>query len=119
MGSGLVMEKGLAPAPFNPVAQKMARDIENIAGGKAMVMAHKSIPGLPTTAHLPKGACIGKYPEKAVIDKNHQVFHYQNMFICGRTAVSAKPGAHPGLPVTALAECAMRRLPEAAEVLKT
>jgi cholesterol oxidase len=106
------METGKAPTAFNPVAQKMARETEKITGGKAMVMAHESILGIPTTAHILGGACIGKSPVEGVIDKNHQVFHYHNIFICDGSAVSANPGVNPSLTITAMAERAMSRIPE-------
>jgi choline dehydrogenase-like flavoprotein len=107
----LVMEKDVTPTTFNPVAQKMARETGKITGGKAMVMAHESIPGIPTSAHILGGACIGKSPVEGVIDKNHQVFHYHNIFICDGSAVSANPGVNPSLTITAMAERAMSRIP--------
>jgi cholesterol oxidase len=112
-------EKGVAPTAFIAMAQKLARETEKITGGKAMVMAHESILGIPTTAHILGGACIGKSPEEGVIDKNHQVFHYQNVFICDGSAVSANPGVNPSLTITAMAERAMSRIPDRADVLKT
>ena len=59
--------------------------------------------GMPTTAHILGGACMGSN-EDGVIDANHRVFNYQNMWICDGSAISANPGVNPSLTITALTE---------------
>ena len=55
---------------------------------------------------------MGATPEEGVIDKDHRVFGYENMYVCDGSAVSANPGVNPSLTITALAERAMSKIPQ-------
>ena len=101
------MEKGPAPTAFNPRAQEVAKKIETIINGKAMVMSTESLFGIPTTAHILGGACMGRNSMEGVIDSRQRVFHYHNMFVCDGSAISANPGVNPSLSITAMTERAM------------
>ena len=106
-------EDGPPPTAFNPVAQEVAHKMEKIVDGKAMVLANETLLGMPTTAHILGGACMGATAEEGVIDKNHRVFNYQGMYICDGSVISANPGVNPSLTITALAERAMELIPPA------
>jgi cholesterol oxidase len=110
------METGPAPTAFNPLAQSIARKTEKIINGKAMVIATESLLGIPTTAHILGGACMGEDDKCGVIDPNNHVFNYQNMMICDGSMISANPGVNPSLTITAITERAMSRMPTKTEV---
>lgn len=106
------IDKGSAPTSFNPVAQKLAHETEDIIGGKSMVMFSETLLGIPTTAHILGGACMGKNEKEGVIDAKNRVFNYENMWICDGSVISANIGVNPSLTITALTERAMSFIPE-------
>ena len=105
------VEAGEAPTAFNPKAREMAKKMEKIVNGKAMVMSTETLLGIPTTAHILGGACMGKDDTSGVIDSKNRVFNYENMLICDGSALSANPGVNPSLSITAIAERAMSFIP--------
>lgn len=104
------LEEGNAPTAFNPVAQDIAKKTEQIINGKAMVMAHETLFGIPSTAHILGGACMGESAATGVIDKNNKVFNYHNMMICDGSMISANIGVNPSLTITAITEKAMSQI---------
>lgn len=104
-------EKGPLPTAFNPKAQEIAHRIETIINGKATVMNTETLLGIPTTAHILGGACMGKDASSGVIDKDNKVFNYKNMMICDGSMISANPGVNPSLSITAISELAMSKIP--------
>ncbi len=53
-----------------------------------------------------------KNPDEGVIDQNHKVFGYENLYVCDGSAISANPGVNPSLTITAMTERAMGFIPE-------
>jgi cholesterol oxidase len=106
------IEAGEAPTAFNPIAQSIAKKVEKIIDGKAMVMSSETLFGIPTTAHILGGACMGKDENEGVIDSNNHVFNYQNMLVCDGSMISANIGVNPSLSITAITERAMSLIPE-------
>ena len=72
-----------------------------------------SIFDIPTTAHILGGACIGTDKERGVIDENFEVFNYPGKKVVDGSTIRSNLGVNPSLTVTALAEYAMSRFPEA------
>ncbi|MFT3845058.1 MAG: GMC oxidoreductase [Lacibacter sp.] len=107
-----LLEKGTAPTAFNSIAQDIARKTEKIADGKATVMLHETLFGIPSTAHILGGACMGKDETEGVIDASNRVFNYSNMLICDGSVISANIGVNPSLTITAIAERAMSKVQE-------
>jgi cholesterol oxidase len=105
------LDTGPAPTAFNPKAQELAHHVEDIIDGKAMVMSSETLFGIPTTAHILGGACMGKNDSEGVIDKDNHVFNYKNMLVCDGAMISANPGVNPSLSITAIAERAMSKIP--------
>lgn len=105
------LDTGPAPTAFNPKAQDIAHEMEKIVNGKAMVMSTETLFGIPTTAHILGGACMGKDADSGVIDKNNFVFNYKNMMVCDGSMISANPGVNPSLSITAITERAMSKIP--------
>jgi cholesterol oxidase len=74
-------------------------------------MVTETVQGVPSTAHILGGACIGKNADEGVIDDHHQVFGYPGLYVVDGSSVSANPGVNPSLTITALAERAMSLIP--------
>jgi cholesterol oxidase len=110
------LEGGQAPTAFNPVAQSLARRVEKIVDGKAMVMGSETLLGIPSTAHILGGACMGDSPQSGVIDSSNRVYNYQNMMICDGSMISANIGVNPSLTITAITERAMSLIPDKSDV---
>ena len=111
------MEDGKSPTPFIPEAQTLAEKYAEIMNGKAMMPNYEALFGIPSTAHILGGICMGKDKNEGVIDKNNQVFGYKNMYVCDGSMISANPGVNPSLTITALTERAMSLIPHASECL--
>ena len=106
------LEKGKAPTPFIPEANKYADLYAAKLKGKPMMPNNEVLFGMSTTAHILGGAVMGKDKNEGVIDKNNRVFGYENLYVCDGSMVSANPGVNPSLTITALTERAMRHIPE-------
>lgn len=104
-------EQGPLPTAFNPKAREIARRTEAIINGKAMVMNTETLFGIPTTAHILGGACMGTDAQNGVIDKDNRVFNYKNMLVCDGSMISANPGVNPSLSITAITEYSMSKIP--------
>lgn len=112
-GTGTALESGPAPTAFNPQAQDIAHRVERIVNGKAMVLMQETLLGIPTTAHILGGACMGSDASSGVIDRDNRVFGYADLWVCDGSAISANPGVNPSLTITAIAERAMAQVPAA------
>jgi cholesterol oxidase len=100
-----------APQANMPEAIELARRFAEKVGGVAATMATETMLGVPSTAHILGGACMGNGPDQGVIDHTHQVFGYDGLYVVDGSAVSANPGVNPSLTITALAERAMSFVP--------
>ena len=105
------MIRGKRPTPFVPEAKELADRYAEIVNGKPIVLATETLLGIPTTAHILGGAVIGKDSSEGVINKDNQVFGYQNMYVCDGSAISANPGINPSLTISAISERAMSKIP--------
>lgn len=106
-----VLSTGPAPSAFMPLAKELADATSEEVDGTPFVMLTEAILGTPLTAHILGGCVIGKDAGSGVIDKNHQVFAYPNMYVCDGSAISANPGVNPALTITAMTERAMSLIP--------
>lgn len=104
-------DPGQAPQANMPEALDLARRFAEKVGGVAATMATETMLGVPSTAHILGGACMGEGPDEGVIDARHQVFGYDGLYVVDGSAVSANPGVNPSLTITALAERAMSFVP--------
>ncbi len=101
------------PGTFFPEASALAQRLAERVRGVVVGMATEVLLGVPSTAHILGGACMGRNAEEGVIDRHHEVFGYPGLFVVDGSAVSANPGVNPSLTITALAERAMETLPAA------
>lgn len=115
-GYTLVSEVDQArPAPtFLAVGHKVAKWLAEETGGVAGSTLTEAFRNAPWTAHILGGAVIGANADSGVVDAELKVFGYRNMIVCDAAALPANPGVNPALTITALAEYAMDRLPNAA-----
>ncbi|MFO0744635.1 MAG: GMC family oxidoreductase [Myxococcota bacterium] len=102
-----------APKAFMPEATELAERFAEKVGGVTATLLTETLLGVPSTAHILGGACMGRHSDEGVIDKDHKVFGYDGLYVIDGSAVSANPGVNPSLTITALAERAMSRIPEA------
>jgi cholesterol oxidase len=101
------------PAAFIPEATALAERFAQKLDGVAMNMVTETVQGIPSTAHILGGACIGRSAEEGVIDERHEVFGYPGLFVVDGASVSANPGVNPSLTITAMAERALSMVPAA------
>jgi cholesterol oxidase len=101
---------GKAPSAFMPLSKELAEMTSEEIKGKPFVMLTEALTGTPTTAHILGGCVIGRDRDEGVIDKDHKVFGYENLYVCDGSAVSANPGVNPALTITAMTERAMSKI---------
>jgi cholesterol oxidase len=100
-----------APTAFMEEATDLAERFAREVGGVTMTLLTETLLGVPSTAHILGGACMATDAAEGVIDRDHQVFGYPNLYVVDGAAVSANPGVNPSLTITALAERAMAKIP--------
>jgi cholesterol oxidase len=112
-GVGLTTELGEGPAPTAsiPEATDLARRVAEKLQGLAVSLVTETALGIPTTAHILGGCCMGASADEGVIDRDHRVFGYEGLYVVDGSAVSANPGVNPSLTITAMAERAMSKVP--------
>lgn len=89
---------------YLPVAQEASELLAKDLNGLAQNVISEVILGTPATAHILGGCCMGDSDQQAVIDKNHQVFHYPGLYVCDGSVIPANLGVNPSLTITAMAE---------------
>jgi cholesterol oxidase len=63
------------------------------------------------TAHIIGGCVMGTTAADGVINAQHRVFGYRNLYVIDGSAVGANLGVNPSLTITALAESAISFIP--------
>ena len=106
------MEQGPAPTAFIPEAQVLAHRFAEHVNGKPVTLITETLAGIPTTAHILGGCVMGADRHRGVIDKDHRLFGYDNLYVCDGSTISANPGVNPSLTITALCERAMSKIPQ-------
>jgi cholesterol oxidase len=107
---------GNDPEPtYVPMANEAARFAAEAIGGSPGSTINEVLLGIPVTAHILGGACIGNSAETGVIDPYHRVFGHPGLHVVDGSAISANLGANPSLTITAQAERAMAYWPNKGE----
>ena len=96
-----------------PTANAFAEKAAAQFGGIPVTSTTEILFDLPMTAHCIGGCAMGADPEHGVIDAQHRVYGYDNLFVVDGAAVGANLGVNPSLTITALAERAMTFIPPA------
>ncbi|MDH4281183.1 MAG: GMC family oxidoreductase [Myxococcales bacterium] len=111
---GLVTEvddPSQAPSAFMEEATDLAERFADKVGGVPTTLMTETLLGVPSTAHILGGACMGDSAETGVINAKHEVFNYPGLYVIDGSAISANPGVNPSLTITSLAERAMSLIP--------
>jgi cholesterol oxidase len=103
---------GVPAKAWVPEATELARRVEKHLGGSTQSLLTETLLGIPTTAHILGGCCMGSTAAGGVIDPQNRVFGYDGLWVVDGSAISANPGVNPSLTITALAERAMTFVPE-------
>ncbi len=111
-----LVSRGEKVPTYIPKANEFAKQFAKLTGGFAMSMLPEILFNVPGTAHCIGGCVIADSPSHGVVDSQHRVFNYKNMYVCDGSVVSANLGVNPSLTITALAERAMSYIPAAAEM---
>jgi cholesterol oxidase len=110
-----LVSRGTKIPTFIPAANAFAERFASMCGGTAMSMLPEILFNVPGTAHCLGGCTIGRSRDYGVVDAQHRVFGYKNMYVCDGSVVAANLGVNPSLTITALAERAMSFVPPASE----
>ncbi len=94
-----------------PEATELSQKVEKRLGGFTQSLLTETLLGIPTTAHILGGCCMGESAATGVIDHRHRVFGYEGLYVIDGSAISANPGVNPSLTIAALAERAMTFIP--------
>ncbi|WP_194862987.1 GMC family oxidoreductase [Myxococcus sp. AB036A] len=113
LGLSTALQAGPAPSANMPEAFDLARRVADKLDGYPMTIVSETLLGIPTTAHILGGCCMGDSEETGVIDSRHRVFGHEGLYVVDGSAISANPGVNPSLTITALAERAMTFIPAA------
>jgi cholesterol oxidase len=108
-----LVSRGSKVPTFIPKANEFAQNLARMTGGTALSMLPEILFNVPGTAHCLGGCVIADSPASGVVDSQHRVYGYTNMYICDGSVVSANLGVNPSLTITALAERAMSFIPPA------
>jgi cholesterol oxidase len=92
-------------------ATELAEKFAEKVNGVPTTLMTETLLGVPSTAHILGGACMGASAETGVINAKHQVFNYPGLYVIDGSAISANPGVNPSLTITTLAERAMTLIP--------
>jgi len=101
------VSEGESPKAFMPEATDLANRFADKVDGVVWSMQTEMVAGVPSTAHVLGGACIGATADSGVIGTDHQVHGYPGLYVVDGAAISANPGVNPSLSITAMAERAM------------
>lgn len=96
---------------YIPIANEVARRLAKKINGTARSTINEAVLDIPTTAHILGGCCAADDAARGVIDTQHRVFGYENMYVCDGSMVPANLGVNPSLTITAMAERAMSLVP--------
>jgi cholesterol oxidase len=110
---GMVTKLAAGPRPkaFIPEASEIAERVAEKIGGVAQVLLTEVLMGIPSTAHILGGCCMGADRDSGVIDAQQRLFGYEGLYVADGSAVSANPGVNPSLTITAQTERAMSFIP--------
>ncbi len=109
----LTTERGDAPPvpvyiePANAAAKAIAKKIN----GVPQSAVNEVLLNVATTAHILGGCPMGNSPEDGVIDAQHRVFGYPELYVADGSTIPANLGVNPSLTITALTEHAMSHIP--------
>lgn len=100
---------------YIPIGHKVARDFAARVDGIPQSAINEVALQIPTTAHILGGCGIGSDSKSGVIDTNHNLFGYKNLYVCDGSVIPANLGVNPSLTITAMTERCMSKIPKKSE----
>ena len=96
---------------YIPEANRAVRGMAERMDGIPQNAITESLLNIPMSAHILGGCPMGNDAGSGVIDTDHRVFGYDNMYVVDASAIPANLGVNPSLTITAMAERAMAHIP--------
>ena len=106
---------GPAPTANIPEAGELARRVAEKIDGVPMTLVTETLGGIPTTAHILGGACMGADPRRSVTNAHHQLHDAMNVYLTDGAAMSSTGDRNPSLTYMAMT---IRAAAQAADRLK-
>jgi cholesterol oxidase len=113
----MLISRGEPIPTFIPQANDFARKTAELIGGTAMSMTNEVVLNIPSTAHILGGCVMAGSPAEGVVDAQHRVFGYRNLYICDGSVLAGNLGVNPSLTIAAVTERAMTFIPPASETV--
>ena len=85
------------------MAKQTMHDIWEAAGAQDVLTIDRY-------AHLVGGCRMGTAPENSVVDKDHRVWGFDNLYVCDGSVMPTQGSANPALTIMALASRLAERL---------
>ncbi len=89
---------------YMPIANKSAASLAKLIRGEPQNIFSEVMLGIPATAHILGGACMGNDATSGVIDHKHELFGHEGVYVCDGSVVPVNLGVNPSLTISALAE---------------
>lgn len=104
------LDAGPAPTAFMPEAIDLSERYAAIVRGKPVAMVSETLLGIPSTAHILGGACMGRDAAEGGHRPRQPRLRLPRS-VRLRRLDDLRPGVNPSLSITAISECAMSRVP--------
>lgn len=103
--AGLVgdFNEGRLPSSI-PVAQQATQELARLTEAVPQNVISEVLLGVPATAHILGGACMGSSEKDGVIDHHHELFGHPGIYVCDGSVVPVNLGVNPSLTITAMSE---------------
>jgi cholesterol oxidase len=114
---GLVSQRD-KKLPIPAVIEAGRAVVESFAqkiNGVPQATIHEVLLDKPSTAHILGGCEMGEDETTGVVDIDHQAFNYPGLYVVDGSVMPGNLGVNPSLTITAMAERAMSRIPDASE----
>ncbi len=96
---------------YIPEANAAVRGMAERMNGVPQNAVTESLLNIPMSAHILGGCVMGRDSDSGVIDTQHRVFGYENLYVVDASAIPANLGVNPSLTITAMAERALSHIP--------
>ena len=91
---------------YLPIAQKASSELADLMQGIPQNVISEVLLATPATAHILGGCQFG-----SVINEQHEIIGYKNLYIMDGSVIPANLGVNPSLTITALAESFTHQFP--------
>lgn len=104
--------QGQSAPTYIAKANQAARAFAKVSNGDAQSIVMESIANKSLTAHILGGACIGDSRENSVVDIQHRLHAYPDIYVADASVIPANIGVNPSLTITAMAERMASLIPD-------